>query len=309
MSDGDTVIIYLSISSVYALSVKSGKVFQTKYGALKHDDVIGTRYGDVLNCSRGWAYVLQPTPELWTLTLPHRTQILYAPDISVITLQLELKPGSVVCEAGTGSGSLSHAILRTIAPNGHLFTFDFHEQRVEKAKEEFDEHGLSELVTLGHRDVVSTGFGLDGVADAVFLDLPLPWNVVPSAVTALKPSGGRICSFSPCIEQVQKTCTALAANGFIDIATMECLQRTYEVKTVDMPVIEVPPVQQHQVLDEVPQVQGSSHEEANPAAGSHRRFRLRPMSSGPHHTFATALPPLQMTGHTGYLTFATLLSR
>ncbi|RXG61073.1 hypothetical protein Avbf_18213, partial [Armadillidium vulgare] len=32
--------------------------------------------------TRGYAYVLYPTPELWTLTLPHRTQILYTPDIS-----------------------------------------------------------------------------------------------------------------------------------------------------------------------------------------------------------------------------------
>ena len=50
--------------------------------------------------TRGWAFVLHPTPELWTLTLPHRTQILYTPDISMVLTQLELRPGSVVCEAG-----------------------------------------------------------------------------------------------------------------------------------------------------------------------------------------------------------------
>ena len=35
---------------------------------------------------------------------------------------------------GTGSGSLSHAIVRTIAPAGHLYTYDFHEQRTELVK-------------------------------------------------------------------------------------------------------------------------------------------------------------------------------
>jgi tRNA A58 N-methylase Trm61 len=38
--------------------------------------------------------------ELWTLALPHRTQILYMPDISLILLELDIKPGSIVIEAG-----------------------------------------------------------------------------------------------------------------------------------------------------------------------------------------------------------------
>lgn len=47
-----------------------------------------------------------------------------------VLTQLEIGPGSVVCEAGTGSGSLSHAILRAIGPAGKLHTFDFHKERV-----------------------------------------------------------------------------------------------------------------------------------------------------------------------------------
>jgi tRNA (adenine57-N1/adenine58-N1)-methyltransferase len=38
--------------------------------------------------------------ELWTLALPHRTQILYMADISLILLELDIKPGSIVIEAG-----------------------------------------------------------------------------------------------------------------------------------------------------------------------------------------------------------------
>ena len=52
-----------------------------------------------------------------------------------------------VVESGTGSGSLSHSFIRTIAPHGHLHTFDFHKERVEIATKEFKEHGLEHLVT------------------------------------------------------------------------------------------------------------------------------------------------------------------
>ena len=105
---------------------------------------------------------------------------------TMVGLQLELWPSSVVVESGTGSGSLSHALARTVAPRGHLHTFDFHAERVEKARAEFAEHGLGDLVTASHRDVCRDGFGLENKVDAVFLDLPHPWEVVNHAKTAMK---------------------------------------------------------------------------------------------------------------------------
>ena len=133
IEEGDTVIIYVNIHSMYSLEVKTEKenkngeitqnIFQTSYGALKVKDLIGQRFGTKVQLTRGYAYALYPTPDLWTRTLPHRTQILYATDISLIILQLELKPGSIVVESGTGSGSLAHSLVRTVAPTGHLYTF------------------------------------------------------------------------------------------------------------------------------------------------------------------------------------------
>lgn len=93
--------------------------------------------------------------------------------------------------AGTGSGSLSHALIDTIKPHGHLYTFDFHEQRVALAKAEFEKHGLAAYVTVEQRDVCQSGFGekLRDTADAIFLDLPHPWLTIDHAVKCLKKSG------------------------------------------------------------------------------------------------------------------------
>ena len=98
---GDTVILYLGYDNMLQFQIEKGKMHQTKFGSIKHDELIGVKFGSKVACSRGYVYLLHPTPELWTVTLPHRTQIIYSTDISMITLQLDLKRGSVVIEAGT----------------------------------------------------------------------------------------------------------------------------------------------------------------------------------------------------------------
>lgn len=293
IDEGDDVVLYLTINQIYTIKAeaktknKNGifidKVFQTPYGALKCGELIGKCYGTKISLSKGWGYVLQPTPELWTITLPHRTQIVYTADISMIILQLEIQPGSIVIESGTGSGSLSHALIRTVKPHGHLYTFDFHEKRVETVSEEFKSHGLEKYVTVKQQDVCADGFGsdLDDKADAVFLDLPDPWLAIPHAVKSLKKTGSRLCSFSPCIEQVQKSCEKLSILGFQDIQTMEVLQNQYSVQTRNLPVMNLECLKY----------------EKDGGESKQEKQTLK---------VTTLIPPVSQPGHTGYLTFATL---
>ena len=71
----------------------------------------------------------------------------------------------------SGSGSFSHSIIRTIAPIGHLYTFEYHEERAAKALEEFKTHGLSDFVTVEHRNVCKDGFGdVDSVDAGMIYD-------------------------------------------------------------------------------------------------------------------------------------------
>lgn len=102
IKEGDTAILSLGHGAMVAVRVQHGAQTQTRHGVLRHSvDLIGRPFGSKVTCGRGgWVYVLHPTPELWTLNLPHRTQILYSTDIALLTMMLELRPGSVVCESG-----------------------------------------------------------------------------------------------------------------------------------------------------------------------------------------------------------------
>ncbi|KAK0050345.1 tRNA (adenine(58)-N(1))-methyltransferase catalytic subunit TRMT61A [Biomphalaria pfeifferi] len=300
---GDTVLIYIGYNNILPLIVKKGQTHQTKFGALPHDTLIGKQYGSKIQCPKGWIIILHPTPEFWTMCLPHRTQILYSTDISMIVFQLDLKPGSTVAEAGTGSGSLSHAIIRTILPKGHLYTFEFHKERYMKASEEFIQHQIGDYVTVTHRDVCGEGFQLKNLVDAVFLDLPRPWECIQSAKEAIKKEGGRLCSFSPCIEQVQKTCEELTKLGFTDITTMECLVRNINVQNATL---------QNITLEE--QTAPSFTGDANAETDEFKSKKLKTENadvktskkSTDNYCFPAAMPALTMPGHTGFLTFASI---
>ena len=268
IAEGDVIIAFHGHDDYRPLKVISRCELHCKEGRFKHDEMIGARFGSRIkgvSNNKGDAtaptiLLLQNSPDLWTLAVPHRTQIIYNTDIAAIIFGLRVKAGSVVVEAGTGSGSLTHSFARAVAPTGTVFTFDFHLGRAQEACREFlmngvAAHGDDVGVVSGWRDVCTTGqnnpagdprmdiasivslqeqplagFGLPQcTADAVFLDVPSPWAAVENVLHVLKPNG-ILCTFSPCIEQTQRTCDALRKDPseFVDIRTVEVLTKFFD---------------------------------------------------------------------------------
>ncbi|SAM00553.1 hypothetical protein [Absidia glauca] len=299
IEDGDLVIFYINRDNLSPVWIKAGKESTTRFGLFKHDDLIGKEFGSRVVSSnyRGFIYLLHPTPELWTLVVPHRTQILYLPDISFITTYLDMKPGARVLECGTGSGSFSHSIARTIAPTGKLFSFEYHQQRAEIAAEEFKSHGLGDLIELKHRDVCKDGFGLKDAVNSVFLDLPAPWEAIGYAKEAFKQHRtGKICTFSPCIEQVARTVTALNDHGFVDITMYECLIRNHDVSYI----------QKVSFKDAIQQAKERREIQASGGTNKRKADTLLELDDTIEKMLVSKTG-VEARGHTSYLTFATFL--
>ena len=260
----------------------------------------GGRNQAATTASSGFVHLLPPTPEAWTLSLPHRTQVVYTPDYSYILQRLRARPGDRIIEAGAGSGSFTHAAARAVfngypdadtesdtAQNGTVtkskkkrkyggvYSFEFHAPRAEQLQAEISEHGLSPIVRITNRDVYQDGFCLpaspdapaEPKADCVFLDLPAPWLALKhltrtplsaSALPYVDSSSSsstpnplqtqtttettsfrsplnpftptHICTFSPCIEQVQRTVSTLRQLGWVEISMVEILHRRLDVR-------------------------------------------------------------------------------
>lgn len=114
------------------------------------------------------------------------------------------------------------------------------------------------------------------------LDLPHPWLAIPHAVKIIKDRGGRICSFSPCIEQVQKSCQTLTKLGFQEIQTMELLQSEYQIQNRHSGVLDL------------------SFLETKKTDGDDTSCKKEIVK------MVTSVPKNPQPGHTGFLTFATL---
>ncbi len=139
-----------------------------------------------------------------------------------------------------------------------------------------------------HRAVNSSTEHVTAVlADAAFLDLPSPWLVIESVQRSLKVNG-RVVSFSPCIEQVQKTSAALMTARFEDVCTVECLFRDYEVKTSAADNKRGHKRKREQSSDTTNTNTASTNDAPSTASTS----------------LITTRPFPEMRGHTGYLTFA-----
>jgi tRNA (adenine57-N1/adenine58-N1)-methyltransferase len=119
----------------------------------------------------------------------------------------------------------------------------------------------------------------------------------------LKKSGGRLCTFSPCIEQVQRTCQRLRMNGFEEINTVECLRRVHEFRYQHRTKIHFTADDQNQeeIID--------NEEESTTTTKKHKNNSETPSpkkQARETESMLTAIGPLVMPGHTGYLTFAYL---
>ncbi len=230
LQQGERVHLVDSKGRHYAITLRAGAVYQHSGHRIAHSDLIGKEEGILVTLSGGKRmWVFRPTLEEYVLKMPRGAQILYPKDIASILIAADVFPGATVAEAGIGSGSLTIALLRAVAPGGRVVAYEVREDFARRAIENIEQFlGKAELLTLRIQDVYAGIEERD--VDRVILDLPEPWQVVPHAAGALR-SGGLFACFLPTVPQVQQVTAALAGHGSFDqVRTAETLLRTWTIE-------------------------------------------------------------------------------
>jgi len=225
--EGDFVLLYLNEKKKWLVQAREGKEFHTHKGIVKLGEIIGKPFGSCVISTLGFEFhVLSPTVRNHIVNMQRPTQILYDKDISLVLFRLGLGSGSVVVEAGTGSGAMTSSLANAVRPEGHVYSYEIRPEFAEIATRNVAKMGLQKYVTVKNADA-KLGFEEKDV-DAAFIDLEDPWEVVDSVHGALK-AGHPMASFSPTVNQVEKVVEAMK-DKFLDIDTIECFVRSIRVE-------------------------------------------------------------------------------
>ena len=233
IKENDLIFLILDGKRRWLVQVKSGGNFHTHKGIIEFDDVIGKKFGSVVFSrpfeTQGYKfYVLKPLPSDYILHMTRKTQIIYPEDAGLILLYTGIGPGSIVIEAGCGSGALTCILGNFVRPKGHIYSYDIREKSLKRAKLNVKRAKLDDFVSIQYGDILNDDLKLENV-DTVVLDMATPWNAIKKVLNYLKFSG-TLASFSPTIEQVKKTVSAMKNNEFIEVNTYELIKRRIQVK-------------------------------------------------------------------------------
>ena len=233
IKENDLIFLILDDRRRWIIPATPGGSFHSHKGIIEFDDIIGQEFGTVVFSkpleTQGYKfYVLRPLPSDYILHMSRKTQIIYPEDTGMIIIYSGIGPGSIVIEAGCGSGALTCILGNYVQPNGHIYSFDIREKSLKRAKKNVEKAKLEDTVSIEYGNIITDDLNYENV-DSVVLDLAEPWDAIPRAKNYLKQSG-TIVSFSPTIEQVKKTTFALQDNEFIEVNTYELIKRKIQVK-------------------------------------------------------------------------------
>ena len=226
-SIGDLIqLVSTKDQKTFLLIIDQDDKLETHHGIIKHSDLIGQPYGDVVSSHLGAEFlVLTPSISSIARTIKRKSQIIFPKDLGLILLRLSIQPGQKVIEAGTGSGALTLTLAQAVGPHGMIYSYDIRADMQELAKQNLELVGMNKRVNLKTRDICD-GFDEQNIP-AIFLDIPNPWDYLAQVHNSLE-NGGFFGALVPTTNQVSTLLEALKQAPFGLLEVVEVMLRNYK---------------------------------------------------------------------------------
>jgi len=222
VGENETIVLIDEKYKKYILKTSDKTDKYKGVGVIDPGSLIGKEYGKQIEIGNKQFWILQPSLQDKLQGMKRRAQIILPRDVAHIIINCAIEPGHTAMEAGIGSGSLTIALANFVAPNGKVISYDNREDFIDFALKNIKNAELEKLVTTKNKDVTKGIYEKE--LDAIILDIPNPWDAINHTWNALKP-GGYLCVYSPLISQVEKTVNEIKKHNFIEIKTLENIQR------------------------------------------------------------------------------------
>jgi tRNA (adenine57-N1/adenine58-N1)-methyltransferase catalytic subunit len=219
MQEGDLVVVAYR-DKKYLKRLETDKAFHGKGGILPFSSVIGSLWG-----ARFGEYdVFSPTLEdIMMFGVRRETQIVFPKDAFFALSKLNIRPGGRVMEVGTGSGTMTLLLSRSVGPEGTIFSVEKEERHFKNAKKNVEKYREFENIQLHNMDIADFE---GGPFDAAFVDLREPWLFMEKISSLLR--GGAVAAFIvPTTNQVSEMLPVLKQK-FGCVEVVEILFRTYK---------------------------------------------------------------------------------
>jgi len=231
MKVGELVLL-VSKKGSYIVEVGDGKL-HTKDGVIDLVELKKKNFGDHIKTHLKEKFILiKPNiKDILEKKLKRMPQIIMPKDVAMIFAYTGVAPGSLVVDAGTGSGFLSIFLANYIKP-GKVVTYEKDKRFIKAAKENIKSSGLEKFIKLKHKDI-SKGIDERDV-DLITLDMKNSEKIVKHAHNTLV-CGGWLVVYSPYIEHATKVVNKIKKIGFENIKTVENIVREWQFEKYSRP--------------------------------------------------------------------------
>ncbi|MCI4350013.1 MAG: tRNA (adenine-N1)-methyltransferase [Thermoplasmata archaeon] len=227
LREGEVVLLRQREGLSYLVPLAAKPTAIEGIGVVDLGPVIGRDPGTMLPWAGASFRVLRPSLADLLGHLRRRAQIVTPKDAMYLLYLAGVGPGARVAEAGSGSGALTIVLAHAVGPDGRVVSFDRRADFLANARHNVAAAGFADRVEFLERDVQASGLD-GGPFDAAILDLPEPWSVVPSARANVR-AGGRVATYTPTYNQLERTVRAFRSERFEEIRSVELLERALHV--------------------------------------------------------------------------------